>query len=195
MSRAIETIRKLIAVAAQVLYRNLVVRSIHSALEQAESVLNRIGVVLADCVGAYMVNLAMAARKAARPDYAVNHAHIGLQCRVGVNVLCDDRLNAGHLGVFRRNQTQAATALNHSNNHVTVRILDLRKAFAGFARIHVGFVRLNDSVEQSGFFRRLADAMAEMPHGTIVRFADSKIAANLQRAHTLLCLPESARLP
>jgi len=50
LSAPIEPVGKLIAVAAQVLYRDFVERAVDSALEQREGILNRIGVEIANRV-------------------------------------------------------------------------------------------------------------------------------------------------
>src|SRR5579859_37226 len=67
----IEPIGKLIAIASQVFYRNLVVGAIHAALEQRERVLNRVAVILANPVAAGMIDYAMPTR-AALADYVVD---------------------------------------------------------------------------------------------------------------------------
>src|SRR5882762_10275241 len=82
----IEPIGKLIAVAAKVLYRNLVERAVDSALEQAECALNRIGVNVAHCVGTGVVDDAMRG-KLAFPDYRVSRMAVRLECRIMGDVL------------------------------------------------------------------------------------------------------------
>jgi len=84
------------------LYRNLVERAIDAALEQAESVLNRIGMDFAPCVALIVIDDAMRSGSAGR-DYLVGGMRVRLQCRVRVNVLRDHRLNYFALGIGDRN--------------------------------------------------------------------------------------------
>jgi len=56
LSATVEPIRKLIAVAAQVLYRDFVERAVDAELEQRESISNRVGVNNAHRVDARVVN-------------------------------------------------------------------------------------------------------------------------------------------
>ncbi|SRR5258708_1606041 len=71
---AVKPITKFIAVAAQVLYGNLVEGAIDAALEQAESVLNRIGVDFAPRIALVVIDDAMrsgSARFAVRAQDAI----------------------------------------------------------------------------------------------------------------------------
>ena len=53
---AVKPIGKLIAVAAQMLYRDFVIRPIQTALEQGKRILNRVGMNRADSIGAAVID-------------------------------------------------------------------------------------------------------------------------------------------
>src|SRR5260370_24437012 len=88
----VKPIGKLIAIAAQVLYRNLMERAVDSALEQGECALNRIGVNVAHRIRASVVNDAMP-REFALADYRVCRMAVRLECCIRRDVVVYDRLN------------------------------------------------------------------------------------------------------
>src|SRR6267142_4913035 len=112
---AVKPIEKLIAVPCEVLYRNLVERAVDAALEQAESVLNRVGVDFAPCIALIVIDDAMLA-KSARRDYFVCRMRVCLQDCVRVDVLRNDRLDYFALGIGDRDQAQSPAALNHAQH-------------------------------------------------------------------------------
>ena len=88
-------------------------RAVDAALEQAESVLNRVGVDFALCVTLVVIDDAMRTRPAGR-DYFVGRMRVRLERGFRVNVLGNHGFDYFALGIGDRNQPQSPAALNHA---------------------------------------------------------------------------------
>src|SRR6266480_856066 len=95
---------KLIAIATQVLYRNLVEGAVDAALEQAESVLNRIRVRVTHAVGPAVV------------DGLVLGIEVPLEIdRIGSGLIRVDRVPLGANVLFERGADYLHSGIFHGN--------------------------------------------------------------------------------
>lgn len=182
LTSPIEPIGKFIAVASEMLYRNLVECSVDSLFQKRESVLNRIGMVFANPVGAAVIDRAVSASKATIADYCVDRRFVGLERRIGTHVLFNHRFNYRHLRIVYRNQAQFTAAFNHAYHNIAVRILNAGMSLAWLLGSKKGLVHFHQTLKQSSLLHGLPDTMIQKPSGTVI---DSKMPLHLVRAHSL----------
>src|SRR5882724_3035084 len=115
-------------------YADFVIAPYQATLEQAESVLNRVGVIDALSITAAVVDSAMYGENLAVGHYLVDRSLIGLQSGSRVNMLHQFRLDYGSLVVGNRNQPKPPAAFDHAKHNVFLCSLRTRQAFAMYFR-------------------------------------------------------------